>query len=214
MYTNKNAWTRKNGEYKEVYYYVCSRNKQQRGKSCSYTSQLRKDFIEPDVIQAIKLLVANEEFANEIKNRIGAEIDTTEIDREIFNYEASLRQTENSMRRLEKEIDSLPDDTKYRDRKIHDMNRRLDSMYDTVYELEDKIEDARAKRKSVEMNAITVDNIYNALLNFDGIFDKLTDEEQKTMIQGLIKEIQIYPKEEQKEHIHPIKNITLNFQDI
>ena len=211
MYTNKNAWTNKSGEYKEIFYYVCSRKRKQTGQSCSYSAQLRKEFIEPDVINAIKQLVTNEEFAKEIKSRIGTEIDTTEIDREIKNYEANLRQVESNKRRLEGEIDSLPENTKYRDRKLQDMNRRLDNLYDTIYELEDKIEESRAKRKSIEMSAITIDNIYKVLLNFDKVYDRLNDEEKRTMIQGFIKEIQIYPKEEQDKHEHPIKNITFNF---
>ena len=170
-----------------------------------------KESIEPDVVLAIKQLVTNEEFAKEIKSRIGTEIDTTEVDREIKNYESNLRQVENNKRRLESDIDSLPEDTKYRDRKLQDMNRRLDNLYDTIYELEDKIEEAYAKRKSIEMSAITIDNVYKVLLNFDKVYDRLNDEEKKTMIQGFIKEIQIYPKEEQAKYEHPIRNITFNF---
>ena len=170
-----------------------------------------KESIEPDVVLAIKQLVTNEEFAKEIKSRIGTEIDTTEIDREIKNYESNLRQVENNKRRLESDIDSLPEDAKYRDRKLQDMNRRLDNLYDTIYELEDKIEEAYAKRKSIEMSAITIDNVYKVLLNFDKVYDRLNDEEKKTMIQGFIKEIQIYPKEEQAKYEHPIRNITFNF---
>ena len=211
MYTNKNAWTNKDGTYNERFYYVCSRRRQQRGVSCSYSAQLMKESIEPDVVLAIKQLVTNEEFAKEIKNRIGTEIDTTEVDREIKNYESNLRQLESNKRRLESDIDSLPEDAKYRDRKLQDMNRRLDNLYDTIYELEDKIEEACVKRKSIEMSAITIDNVYKVLLNFDKVYDRLNDEEKKTMIQGFIKEIQIYPKEEQAKYEHPIKNITFNF---
>lgn len=211
MYTNKNTWTNKDGKYNERFYYVCSRTRQQRGKSCNYKRQLMKENIEPDVIMAIKLLVTNKEFAKEIKSRIGTQIDTTQIDKEIKNYETNLRQIENNKRRLENEIDSLPEDTKYRDRKLKDMNSRLDNLYNTIYELEDKIKESRAKRKSIEMSAITIDNIYKILLNFDKVYDRLNDDEKKTMIQGFIKEIQVYPKEEQAKHEHPIKSITFNF---
>lgn len=47
--------------------------------------------------------------------------------------------------------------------------------------------------------------------NFDKVYDRLNDEEKRTMIQGFIKEIQIYPKEKQEKYEHPIKNITFNF---
>ena len=56
MYTNKHAWTNKDGTYKEVYYYICGRNKQERGHHCDYKASLRKTDIEPLVIEAVKEL--------------------------------------------------------------------------------------------------------------------------------------------------------------
>ena len=50
MYTNKHAWINKDGTYKEVYYYICGRNKQERGHHCDYKASLRKTDIEPLVI--------------------------------------------------------------------------------------------------------------------------------------------------------------------
>ena len=47
MYTNKHAWTNKDGTYKEIYYYVCSRNRMVRGKHCEYKAMLKKTDIEP-----------------------------------------------------------------------------------------------------------------------------------------------------------------------
>lgn len=162
------------------------------------------------MVNAIKQLVTNKEFAKEIKGRIGTEIDTTEIDKEIKNYEAKLKQVESSKRRLKTDIDNLSDYAKYRDRKLQDMNQRLDDSYDFMYELEDKIEEPYAKKKSIDMSAVTVNNIYKVLLNFDNVYGRLNDKEKKTMIQEFIKEIQIYPKEEQTEDEQPIKTITFN----
>lgn len=42
MYTNKHAWTNKDGTYKEIYYYVCSRIKLERGVKCDYKAMLKK----------------------------------------------------------------------------------------------------------------------------------------------------------------------------
>ncbi|MGB4954385.1 MAG: recombinase family protein, partial [Fusicatenibacter saccharivorans] len=71
MYTNKHAWTNKDGTYKEVYYYICGRNKQERGHHCDYKASLRKTDIEPLVIEAVKELVSDKYFAKEIEKRIG-----------------------------------------------------------------------------------------------------------------------------------------------
>lgn len=42
--------------------------------------------------------------------------------------------------RLENEIDSLPEDARFRERKLHDMTLRLDGLYDVIVELEEKIQ--------------------------------------------------------------------------
>lgn len=208
MYINKHAWTNKDGTYKEVYYYVCSRNRNVRGKSCTYKAMLKKTEIEPLVIASIKELVSNKTFAKEVKSRIGTQIDTTTIDREIKNYESKLREVDLNKARLENEIDTLPEDTRYRERKLHDMTIRLDGMYDIMVELEEKIEDAKLKRRSVEMNAITLDNVYRLMINFEKMYDRINDEERKTLVSSLIKEIQIYPREETEV---PLKSIFFNF---
>ena len=208
MYTNKHAWTNKDGTYREIYYYVCSKARAERGKSCDYTATLKKTDIEPLVIEAIRELIQNQDFAGEIKSRIGKEIDTSTLNRELKNYESKLREIELNKTRLENEIDSLPEDTRFRERKIHDMTHRLDGLYDIIVELEEKIEDVLLRQKAVEQDAITLENIYTLLANFDIVFDKITDDEKKSLISSLIKEIEIFPREEAEL---PLKSILFNF---
>ncbi|WP_420314590.1 recombinase family protein [Anaerotignum propionicum] len=208
MYTNKHAWTNKDGTYQEIYYYVCSKSRTARGKSCDYKAMLKKTDIEPLVIEATRELIKNQDFAAEIKSRIGKEIDTSTLNRELSNYESKLREVELNKTRLENEIDSLPEDTRFRERKLHDMTLRLDGLYDTIVELEKKIEDVKLRRKAVEQDAITLENIYTLLANFDKVYDKISDEEKKSLISSLIKEIEIFPCDEAEL---PLKSILFNF---
>ena len=193
MYTNKHAWTNKDGTYKEVYYYICGRNKQERGHYCEYKASLRKTDIEPLVIEAIRELVSDKSFAKEIKKRFGVQTDTSKIDKELANYESKLKEVDLNKARLEREIDNLPADAKYRERKIHDMTIRLDGLYDTIVELEERIEDAKLRRSSIEMEAITLENVYRIMENFSKLYAIISDEEKKSLVSYLIKEIQIYP---------------------
>lgn len=208
MYTNKHAWTNKDGTYKEVYYYICGRNKQERGHHCDYKASLRKTDIEPLVIEAVKELVSDKYFAKEIEKRIGVQTDTTAIDKELANYESKLKEVDLNKARLEREIDNLPIDARFRERKIHDMTLRLDALYDTIVELEERIEDAKLRKSSIEMETITLDNIYKLMLNFGKLYDIISDEEKKSLITYLIKEIQIYPNGESEM---PLKSIEFNF---
>ena len=182
MYTNKHAWTNKDGTYKEIYYYVCSRNRMVRGKHCEYKAMLKKTDIEPMVIEAIREIVRNEEYAQAIKKRIGVQIDTKAVDKELEGYQAKLKEVDLNKTRLEREIDSLPADAKYRERKLHDMTLRLDSLYDVIVELEEKIEDARLRRDAIKQQAITLENIYKIMVNFDCVYNIINDEEKRNVV--------------------------------
>lgn len=208
MYTNKHAWTNKDGTYKEVYYYICGRNKQERGHHCDYKASLRKTDIEPLVVEAVKELVSDAYFAKEIEKRIGVQTDTSTVDKELANYENKLKEVDLNKARLENEIDNLPADARFRERKIHDMTLRLDALYDTMVELEERIEDAKLRKSSIEMEAITLDNVYKIMQNFGKLYAIISNEEKKSLITYLIKEIQIYPNGESEM---PLKSIEFNF---
>ena len=159
--------------------------------------------IDPDVLERarqIDLLSYLREF--EPSNLV------TAIDKELANYESKLKEVDLNKARLEREIDNLPIDARFRERKIHDMTLRLDGLYDTIVELEERIEDAKLRRSSIEMEAITLDNIYKLMLNFGKLYDIISDEEKKNLITYLIKEIQIYPNGESEM---PLKSIEFNF---
>lgn len=64
------------------------------------------------------------------------------------------------------------------------------------------------RRSSIEMEAITLDNIYKLMLNFGKLYDIISDEERRSLITYLIKEIQIYPNRESEQ---PLKSIEFNF---
>lgn len=60
----------------------------------------------------------------------------------------------------------------------------------------------------MEQDAITLENIYTLLANFDKVYDKISDEEKKSLISSLIKEIEIFPCDESEL---PLKSILFNF---
>lgn len=177
-------------------------------KHCEYKAMLKKTDIEPMVIEAIREIVRNEEYAQAIKKRIGVQIDTKAVDKELEGYQAKLKEVDLNKTRLEREIDSLPADAKYRERKLHDMTLRLDSLYDVIVELEEKIEDARLRRDAIKQQAITLENIYKIMVNFDCVYNIINDEEKRNVVTALIKEIEIYRNDESE---YPLKRIGLNF---
>ena len=208
MYANRHCWTKRDGTYKEVGYYVCGRNKLDRGKFCEYKADLKKSVIEPLVIEAIKEVVSDKYFAKAIEAHIGNIGKDNRLDKEIANFENRLSEIELNKARLEKEIDTLPADVKFRDKKLHDMNLRLDGMYEVIAEIEESIADARLRKKAMEEEAVTLENIRKILLNFTELFDIMEEDEQKNLLTYLVKEIQLNPNWESKS---PLKYIEFNF---
>ena len=208
MYANRIRWTKKDGTEKEIMYYSCSRNKMKRGGFCDYNANLKKTDIEPLVVEVIKQLIRDKEFAIGIKKRIGMNVDVSRIIKEIDNYELKLKEVKTNKTRLEEEVDSLPLNIKYRERKICDMTARIDSMYDIITELEEKIEDAQYKKRAIEEKSLTLENIYRILEHFSEFYDIMNDEERKELLLELIKEVHIYPEGESE---YPLKSIKFNF---
>lgn len=48
--------------------------------------------------------------------------------------------------------------------------------------MEERIEDAKLRKSSIEMETITLDNIYKLMLNFGKLYDIISDEEKKSLI--------------------------------
>ena len=65
-------------------------------------------------------------------------------------------------------------------------------------------------KRTVELTfeIFALDNIYKLILNFGKLYDIISDEEKKSLITYLIKEIQIYPNGKSEQ---PLKSIEFNF---
>ena len=82
-------------------------------------------------------------------------------------------------------------------------------MYDTIVELEERIEDAKLRKSSIEMETITLDNIYKLMLNFGKLYDIISDEEKKKPYYLSHKKKFRYIQMGESEQ--PLKSIEFNF---
>ena len=209
MYPNPSNTT-KQGVTRTFFYYSCARKKRERGVKCDYRASLRKDNIEPDVIDAIKKLVIDPILANKIKDKIGKDIDTTSIDKELEGYKKHLQQVEASKRALERDIDTMDINETHYQRKWDDKNRRLDILYNELIEVEQQIDGLMLKRAAVKSKALTLDNIYKVLESFNVLFDKMNEEEQRKTFDLLIDKVEIHTEPKGRQFSR-LKSITYSF---
>ena len=70
--------------------------------------------------------------------------------------------------KLLEEIDGLDFDDKHYSRRKSDLEDRLSKAYDWIDELEELLLDARAKKRTIEAEKITGDNIYKIMFYLSG----------------------------------------------
>lgn len=161
-----------------IFYYGCKHRKMLHGHGA--------------VAEVIVLLVSKPKFAALMQEKINSMADTTAISDEIANHEKQLRRYYSVKNSLMEEIDSLdPDDKHYIQQKA-DLDNRLYHMYDKIEDVEKLLITARAKKRSIEAEKLTSDNIYKVLTCFEKLYALMNDVERRQLMESLISEVHIH----------------------
>ncbi len=159
-----------------------------------------------------KLIVAmtkEGKFKDAIQDKIGATVDTTDLEKQLSVLNASLHQAETIKTRLEQQMDILDVTDAHYDKKILDLQRRLDAQYDKIDEVEELITDLKSQVHELKKNQIDADSIYAFLGAFNELYAECTDAEKKQFMQAFIERIDIFP--ERREDGNWIRNIKFQF---
>ena len=210
MYSDASAWTNSDGTRRYKMKYQCGHYTKSKYGQCQ-KNVIDAEWVESEVIAYTKLLVQNEQFAEDIQKQIGQKVDLSGIDAEIANYRKRLIQLERSKNNLERDIDDIHDNDRNAERKRRDMNRRLDGIYDEMTDIENSIADCEQMKASAEQKVLTADTIYKMLLGFDQFFDIMDEADQRKLIETLISEVRLYPKETWEKGKNPVKEIKYAF---
>lgn len=81
-----------------------------------------------------------------MKQKINMEVDTSELDQEIANYEKQLRQCCSNKDAIIRDLDSLDYEDKHYHRCKNDLEDRLYRTYDKMDEMEDQLVELRQRR--------------------------------------------------------------------
>lgn len=208
MYGNKSIKHKNGKHYKDYYFYGCKHRTMDRGHKCTYRKQLHEERLNQAVAEVISNMVSNPKFASVMQSKINMKVDTREIDTEIENYTKQRTQYIGTKKSLEKQIDSLDVMDKHYDRKVNDLQKRLDKMYDYISDAEDMLEDAKTRKKTIESEKLTGENVYKLLIHFDKVYDTMDDEDKRALLVALIKEIHVY--EEEQANGQWLKSIKFN----
>ena len=164
MYGTKSIKRRPDGtRYKDFLYYGCKHRTMIRGHKCSFSKQIREELLDEAVKEVIVKLVSNPKFADMMQKKINMKVDTDEIDKELESIEKELRRHILKKDRIIEELDSLNVEDKHYSRMKNDYNDRLYKIYDKIEELENLLSETRKKKRSIENDKVTADNVYKTL---------------------------------------------------
>ena len=214
MVISYNRWVNKKKNpdmVTETRTYICGHYNRSGTYGECHRNGISSERIEKEVVEYTKRLVHNEKFVDYVKMKIGQSVDVSEIEKELASYDKKLKALERNKKNLERDIDSLLDDDKFANRKRNDMNKRLDKIYEEMDSVESERIDCLNRLEAVQEQQLNEKKIYQMLLEFDRIYDRLSLEEQRNVLHALISEIQLYKKDEIKESKTYIKKIKFAF---
>lgn len=183
-------------------YYMCG-NYHTKGKAVCSTNLMRKEVIEDQVLDFIRTILSNEDIAEGIMNRL-----RTEESQSTLKLERDLNLQRNHLKKL-LENQRKQDDDYYSGTISAGVYSRLSE------KLESEIVDLREVIAHIEREIETLQSKYvlnkeiimEALTNFDNLFSVATNEEKRTLLRSLIKEIHMEPNRK------AIKNIVFWFAE-
>ena len=210
MYGNVNRKKRKDGTlYKDYFYYACKHRTFIDGHHCTYKKQWNEDKVNDAVAEIIGKLVNNQKFENEIRTKIGNSLDTKDLEKEHTNLKEQLKQLQGAKNKLASQMDHLSVSDKHYDKKYQDMQERMDGLYDEMDALELSIEEVENRLFNIKQQKISGDNVYQFLLYFDKLYDKMTDGEKKEFVKSFVEEVHLYEKEQEDGRF--LKHIKFKF---
>lgn len=80
-----------------------------------------------------------------------------------------------------------------------------------VWFLQVLLTDCEKKKEAAQQDVLTKENVFKMLLVFDKIFDKMNDVDKRKLIESMIAEVHLHPKETWEEGKNPIKEIKYAF---
>ena len=182
---------KKTGEYKDTCYYRCHHRKMVDGHLCDYKPMINQEKFNAEIEEFIRYMVSGDEFRAFIQEKLEEKVDVSALETEKKQIMGQLQQVQGSKNKLIQMLDRLDTGDKHYDRKYQDMQDRLDNLYDKVVEFEEAIKDIDARIGASYGKQITGKKLYEFLLDFDILYDKMTDLEKKEFMNTFIENIEL-----------------------
>lgn len=199
------------GKVNSTFYYRCLHRKRlDDGEKCNFKPSLNQIDTDAEVIGVIHDMVHDEKFEAFIRNRLDEKVDVSSFETERDGLKTQLLQATGAKDKLMQQLDRLDVTDRHYDRKYQDMQDRLDTLYDRIADLEEKIDDVTDKISGVYDENLSSKQLCQILLQFDEMYEEMTDLERKEFLNIFIERIDLFP--ERREYGSILKRIRFKFR--
>ena len=194
---------------KTRYYYYCKNTRGETGHRCSFRTNLEQTEIDRYVAAIISAMVHDKQFEEAIQKKIGIAVNTDDLEKELDTVKGQLRQFLWTKSRLETQMDTMDVSDPHYERKILDLQRRYDDLYDKIAEAEQQMEEIRKQIQTIRSEQISGENVYQLLLAFDELYSEMDELDKKALLRAIIERVDLYP--EKRPDGNWIRNIVFTF---
>ena len=169
------------------YYYSCSNHRRRRGEyRCPYSKGWRQDKIDALMANIIVQIAGNEAFREDIKERLGKAVDTSEYEEQAERITKQIRNKTKTLKRKALTIDNFDWDVKNADSLFDALNEDYIRLHDEVKALEKSLAEVEATITSINNQQITRDGVLRFILEFGKVYNELTEIEKKELANKFI----------------------------
>ena len=164
------------------------------------------DIVNDAVAELIKKIVTSPDFEKGIREKIAARVDTSELEQELDGLKKKMRQLEVSKDKIAIQMDNLDVTDSMYEKKYDDLQKRFYDKYDEMALTENHMDEIQSRLAHIRRKQLSGDRIYNFLIAFDKLYDKLSDAEKKEFMGTFVESIELYPERLENgkflKHIH------------
>ena len=159
-----------------------------------YHKQWGQDIVNDAVAELIKKMVTSPDFEKGIREKIAARVDTSELEQELDGLKKKMRQLEVSKDKIAIQMDNLDVTDSMYEKKYDDLQKRFYDKYDEMALTENHMNEIQSRLAHIRRKQLSGDRIYNFLIAFDKLYDKLSDAEKKEFMGTFVESIELYPE--------------------
>lgn len=194
MYGSVNRKYRKDGTYRDTFYYLCKHRKNVDGHVCTYRPHPPQARIDAEVEALVVDALQSQAFIKAAQDNLNQATDEDEIKGRIAEMEKARAQLAGAKDKLARQMDLLDIADKHYDAKYADMQARLDAFYDQIAETDANIRRERNSLTKLFQGKASMENAIQMLRLVQDEFGSMPDSLKKSVYVNILDSVEIFEK--------------------